>query len=212
MEEFGGNHFIVMSGPVRRRRTHLFRRPRPDSCSYDENEPSHSSPAPPSDDASKGSSDETISGETNFKRKEFNLNQRVHVSSSAGTETEESLKNLREDDGGFSAYYRNNEHGHGRIINKRSSEGVLGPANWKSTNWQNGDCQTHGQSVVALDESGNESRVKKVKLKVGGVTHTISTSNGASEAGAISRVQQNAQVPDFSVGLLVLISSVFQIE
>lgn len=51
---------------------------------------------------------------------------------------------------------------------KRHSEGVLAPANWRGTS-------SVGQSGTFSDGLGNESKVKKVKLKVGGVTHTINT-------------------------------------
>ncbi|XP_057960449.1 uncharacterized protein LOC131152671 isoform X2 [Malania oleifera] len=78
----------------------------------------------------------------------------------------------------------------------RCSEGVLAPANWKqSTNRevQAGGriCSTSnsGQSAVASDGSGNENKLKKVKLKVGGVTRTIhaqSASDGTSVVGSSS--------------------------
>lgn len=38
---------------------------------------------------------------------------------------------------------------------------------------------------MTIDGVGNENKVKKVKLKVGGVTHTISTSNGTHESGSL---------------------------
>lgn len=206
MEEFGTNHSDVLRGAMRRRRSH---RRRPNPYSYDEgNEPSPLSPTPPSDDASKGSSDENINGETSFKRKEFNLNQCMHVSSSAGTDAKKLLSNDKEDDGGFNAFY-NNEHGRAGIIEKRSSEGALAPANWKSSIRQNGENQSLGQSGIVLDGSGNENKVKKVKLKVGGVTRTISASNGESEAGTPKSVKQNAQVLMVHPGLFCIIVQCF---
>lgn len=51
---------------------------------------------------------------------------------------------------------------------KRHSEGVLAPANWRSTN-------NVGHSGTASDGLGTETKVKKVKLKVGSITRTINT-------------------------------------
>jgi INO80 complex subunit B len=75
-----------------------------------------------------------------------------------------------------------NEHRHSGIDSKRSSKGVLAPANWKgpSKDWPFG---------VVSDGLENKSTVKKVKLKVGGVTRTIqakSASDGASAVGLTS--------------------------
>ncbi|KAJ8619407.1 hypothetical protein MRB53_027936 [Persea americana] len=92
---------------------------------------------------------------------------------------------------------------------KRCSEGVLAPASWKSTsttkdgfesqvrnsssndgNGRNGDNRSSGQSGCISsgmgdrgDSSLHEHKLRKVKLKVGGVTHTIhakSTSESAT--------------------------------
>lgn len=185
MEESGGGaRANVVKGAVRKRRSQPFRRPRPDET----NGQSSSSPAQASDDASKGSSDEINGVDTNSRRKEFNLNQcTARVSSSSKTE----------DDGGYSISY-NNEPTRSRSSNKRSNEGVLAPANRKNgisrddnSEWQNGE---NPREADGFDEFGNESTVKKVKLKVGGVTRTISTSNGAAESGS----SKNSQASHFS--------------
>ncbi|PPD67152.1 hypothetical protein GOBAR_DD35969 [Gossypium barbadense] len=71
---------------------------------------------------------------------------------------------------------------HGRVDSKRSSEGVLAPTNWKSTSMA-------GSFGSVSDGLENEKKVKKVKLKVCGVTHTIdakSVGDGASGAGSSS--------------------------
>ncbi|KAG8479305.1 hypothetical protein CXB51_029789 [Gossypium anomalum] len=71
---------------------------------------------------------------------------------------------------------------HGRVDSKRSSEGVLAPTNWKSTS-------IAGSFGSVSDGLENEKKVKKVKLKVCGVTHTIdakSVGDGASGAGSSS--------------------------
>ncbi|KAK8633543.1 hypothetical protein V6N13_014388 [Hibiscus sabdariffa] len=70
----------------------------------------------------------------------------------------------------------------GGTDSKRSSEGVLAPTNWKSTS-------IGGSFGSVSDGLENEKKVKKVKLKVGGVTRTIdakSVGDGASGAGSSS--------------------------
>ncbi|KAF8006668.1 hypothetical protein BT93_K0853 [Corymbia citriodora subsp. variegata] len=188
MEEVGTTRFDILGSAVRKKRTRAARRPRPDS--YEGHDLSPLSSAPASDDASKVSSDDNIGGDTNSRRKEFNLNQCViRVSSGAG-DSEKLQKKVRRDDEAFDTFY-NNEPGRSGFSNKRSSEGVLAPANWKSTSkapdnygGRNGESQGPGQSAMTIDGVGNENKVKKVKLKVGGVTHTISTSNGTHESGS----------------------------
>ncbi|KAJ6737796.1 HIT ZINC FINGER AND PAPA-1-LIKE DOMAIN-CONTAINING PROTEIN [Salix viminalis] len=67
------------------------------------------------------------------------------------------------------------------LFEKVMSEGVLVPANWKSTS-----NSLHHVGDFS-DGVGNESKVKKVELKVGGITRTItarSASDGASAVGS----------------------------
>lgn len=54
-----------------------------------------------------------------------------------------------------------------------------------------------------------KARVNKVKLKVGSVTHMISTSNGAPEAGSSRRVKHNAQVLISQSGLFCVNAQFF---
>ncbi|KAJ8771841.1 hypothetical protein K2173_027018 [Erythroxylum novogranatense] len=85
-----------------------------------------------------------------------------------------------------------NDQRHSRQDSRRCSEGVLAPANWKSS----------GGSVhsgVCPDGVGCETKVKKVTLKVGGITRTTtinpkSTSDGASAAGSSST--RSSHYPD----------------
>lgn len=190
MEEFGATRFGILGSAVRKKRTRAARRPRPDSQSYEGHDLSPLSSAPASDDASKVSSDDNIGGDINSRRKEFNLNQCViRVSSGAG-DSEKLQKKVRRDDEAFDEL-NDNEPGRSGFSNKRSSEGVLAPANWKNTSkapdnygGRTGESQGPGQSAMTLDGLGNENKVKKVKLKVGGVTRTISTSNGTHESGS----------------------------
>ncbi|MCL7037096.1 hypothetical protein MKW94_030254 [Papaver nudicaule] len=88
----------------------------------------------------------------------------------------------------------------------RCSKGSLAPANWKSVKSVEESLDLHsrkkdnsagnvrivesrslGNSGVNSDGLGNENKLRKVKLKVGGVTHTIHTKpalNGASGDGS----------------------------
>lgn len=166
MEELGGARFDGLASGTRKKRSQTSRRPRPDS------QPVSDGPSPlsstPSDDASKASSDENSGCDLNPKRKEFILNQYVSgMPSDAATE-----------DGEFSLFL-NNEPGH-VSYNKRSSEGVLAPANWKG-------------SSKSKDSLENDNRVKKVKLKVGGVSRMIqakSAPNGSSSSGTTAKSSQ----------------------
>ncbi|EXB28578.1 hypothetical protein L484_009737 [Morus notabilis] len=192
MEEFGvAARFDGIGNTVRKKRSQTCRRPRPDSQTHVENnDESPMSSTPPSDDVNKASSDENAGYDSNSNRKEFSLNQCMSkVSSAAGRDRK---------DGGFNLYH-SNEPGRSGSNNKRSSEGVLAPANWKGSSTgkdgvesesrgadvlsgRNGESSSSRQSVM-LDGFGNENKVKKVKLKVGGVTRTIqanSASNGMS--------------------------------
>ncbi|PNY09590.1 INO80 complex subunit B [Trifolium pratense] len=184
MEDLGSTRFDGISNAVRRKRSQTSRRPRPDSQPVHDpegHELSPSSSTPQSEDPDKVSSDENDGYDnTGSKRKEFNLNHSVSQQSSAT--------------------------GRSGLQNRRSSEGVLAPANWKGSSSKLKDsidseskdadiyggrnAESSGQFGVSQDGLGNESRVKKVKLKVGGVTRTIqanSASNSASGSGSTSK-------------------------
>lgn len=193
MEE-SGSRFNGANNAVRKKRSS--RRPRPDSLSYTESQ-NHSplSSTPPSDDVSKVSSDENAGVDANSKRKEFNLNQHVsRISPDIGFEVDKSHKRKKQD-GGFNAFY-DNEPGRSGSNSKRSSKGVLAPANWKSSTkekeWselESRDAEIQSSTQEAVIDN-NESKVKKVKLKVGGVTRTIhanSTVNGLPGTGSYAR-------------------------
>ncbi|KAE8009343.1 hypothetical protein FH972_005783 [Carpinus fangiana] len=212
MDEFGGSRYNGISNPVRKKRTQTYRRPRPDSQPLDEgHDNSPLSSTPPSDDLSKVSSEENASGDTNSRRKELNLNQCVSkFHSTAGSESEK-LYEKNKKDGGFNAFY-NKASSRSGFNNRRSSEGVLAPANWKNSSklkdgfesesrnvdiygGRNGESLSSGQAGVPLDGSGNENKVKKVKLKVGGVIRTIqanTASNGAVGGGSSSKSSRSS--------------------
>ncbi|KAG6593245.1 uncharacterized protein LOC111460665 [Cucurbita moschata] len=213
MEEFGTSG-IYGNSTMRRKRSRTSRRPRLESQQFTEGlDPSPSSSTPPSDDAVKLSSDENGGGDGASRRKELSLNQCVSRGSSAsGAENEHFLKRSKKD-GSYNSYYRS-EPGRNASDNKRSSEGVLAPANWRSTSKGSdgiesesssidpyggrygGESSSSGQKGLYVEGVGNDNKVKKVKLKVGGVTRTIqatSPPNGSSK-GSSSKSSQPSDI------------------
>ncbi|OVA02523.1 INO80 complex subunit B-like conserved region [Macleaya cordata] len=212
MEGFGVSGFDNVGNAVRKKRSTASRRPRPDSST------------PPSDNVSKVSSDENTGYDTSSRRKEFNLNQFAsRVSSVNKSEGETSYKKIRKDGGSFGelhGFYNNggsrgsSEQGRSGTDFKRCSEGVLAPANWKSMstvkeNFQSQsrkpesimgsgkNVETSGHGVV-LDGTGNENKLRKVKLKVGGVTRTIHAKSSADDApsgGSSMKTSRSSDVP-----------------
>ncbi|KAF4354006.1 hypothetical protein G4B88_011169 [Cannabis sativa] len=186
MEGFGGLGVSDGNSAVRKKRSNASRRPRNESAmplDYRE----HSSLS----DGSKGSSDEDNGYGAVTRKKEMNLNLCSSRASFFNNAESESSKNvIKNEDGGLldsdeasnNGSFRgsSNEQKHNGIDSKRCSKGVLAPANWtSSTN------VGHFESIS--DDLDNENKVKKVKLKVCGVTRTIhanSISDGASAVGS----------------------------
>ncbi|KAM1169685.1 hypothetical protein ACFX19_031968 [Malus domestica] len=210
MEDWGNNHRLdSISSAVRKKRSQTFRRPRPDSYTELHDESPLSSTTP-SDDQSKVSSDENAGCDANSKRKELSLNECMARGSSAAGNGEKPHK-MDSNGGGCNSFYKN-EPGRNESNNKRSSEGCLAPANWKSSSLMKDDLITESISAGAfngrngespstrlsgLDGFGNENKVKKVKLKVGGVTRTIqanSTLNGTTEGGSTTKTARLSDV------------------
>ncbi|XP_042517871.1 nucleolar protein dao-5-like [Macadamia integrifolia] len=186
------------------------------------------SSTPPSDNnVSKVSSDENTGYDASSRKKEFNLNQCAsRVPSSNRADGETTHKKIKKEDGTYGEYDRfysngsskgSNDHVRSGSDSKRCSEGVLAPANWKNTNkvtasselhsrktvshlgnGKSGESRNSGQSVVGSDGIGNESKLKKVKLKVGGVTRTIhakSTSDVAFGGGSSIKSSRASDAP-----------------
>lgn len=205
MEEFGGPWFEGIGSTIsRKKRSHTFRRPRPESVQFPETcDPSPSSSTPPSDDLSKLSSDEITGDDTNSRRKVFNLNQ-CALSGTAGRVGEYPNKKIKGD--------RSSSLSNG--VGDLGGEGIFLPSNWKTTSkakgslelrsttegtnvGRNGDSQSSGNPRVNGLGVGNE-KVKKVKLKVGGVTHTIQTNvstHGPSGGGASAKSSRTSDAP-----------------
>ncbi|XP_068311239.1 actin cytoskeleton-regulatory complex protein pan1-like [Pyrus communis] len=210
MEDLGNNHRLdSISSAVRKKRSQTFRRPRPDSYTELHDESPLSSTTP-SDDQSKVSSDENAGCDANSKRKELSLNECMARGSSAAGNGEKPHKKDSKG-GGCNSFYKN-EQGRNESNNKRSSEGCLAPANWKSSSLMKDDLISESISAGAFngrngespstrlsgfDGFGNENKVKKVKLKVGGVTRTIqanSTLNGTTEGGSTTKTARLSDV------------------
>lgn len=182
----------AINGAVRRKRSQNHRRPRPESQPFSE---THDrllvSPSPPSDDMYKASSDEDAGYDANHKQ-EISLENPISRIPSTSNKKE---------DRGF--------HVSGRVgsNSKRSSEGVLAPANWKNigkTKDGSAEKPKNGESHssvlgLAQDDSANEAKVKKVKLKVGGVTRTIHANSTGSDVTPNGSSTKNSDVQVFPV-------------
>ncbi|KDP23390.1 hypothetical protein JCGZ_23223 [Jatropha curcas] len=161
MEGFG---FSDASSAVRKRRSSTFRRPRNES-------------QPPSDY-------QDISSLSSTSPSDSELHLLIMDSESAqNTMKPEDGVFAESDEASNNGSFRgSNEQRHSGVDSRRCSEGVLAPANWKNSS-------NLGQCKAVSDGVGNENKVKKVKLKVGGITRTInakSASDGASAVGSSS--------------------------
>ncbi|KAL6968642.1 hypothetical protein U1Q18_034440 [Sarracenia purpurea var. burkii] len=208
MESFGPPRFGGIGNTTRKKRSQASRRPRPESQQFPESR-DHSplSSTSPSDDASKVSSDENTGVGINSRSKVFNLNQ------CAWRGTTKKIK----EDGSSSLSYGN--EGFGDSLDQRGgglnpSEVVSAPSNWENTNkvkgsfhlqskttdirgGRNGESQSSGYSRLNGHGVGND-KLKRVKLKVGGVTRTIQTksvSHGALGSGSSTKSSRTSDTP-----------------
>lgn len=191
MEGFGGLGVSDGSSAVKKKRSNTSRRPRnelPAPMDYRD--------ASSLSDVSKGSSEEDVGYGSIARKKEMNVNLHSSRASFSNNAKSVSAKNeMKNEDGGFVdsdeasnnvSFRGSNEQKHNGVDSKRSSKGVLAPANWTST-----------ANVSHSHDLDSENKVKKVKLKVGGVTRTIrakSISDGASAVG--SSTTKSSRVSD----------------
>ncbi|KAL1226239.1 hypothetical protein V5N11_017708 [Cardamine amara subsp. amara] len=152
MGDNGGAHYDGMKNTVRKKRSLTCRRPRTEGSTL----------LTPLDNFSKISSDDIPAFDTNPRRKEFSLSQCISRSESIAVSER-----------------GNNDSRRREIINrnKRSTEGVLAPASWKSTS-----CEDEGNGVINGKKTGLgglEGEPKKMKLKIGGVSRLVHA-NGSS--------------------------------
>ncbi|XP_026662553.2 eukaryotic translation initiation factor 5B-like isoform X2 [Phoenix dactylifera] len=187
MDGFGASAFSGMSAVMKKRRSATSRRPRLEAQLIME---SHDM-LHPLNNSRRLSPDENGGNDAGFRRKEFYLNNPPPRSSSAHRiEGGTSSKKVKRDDKTFEDYYGSTcpRGGNGSDL-KRCSEGALAPANLKSSNkskesiemqsrcpdayaGRRGDGQDMHQPDGAQSLSA-ENKLRKVKLKVGGVTRTI---------------------------------------
>ncbi|KAF5454189.1 hypothetical protein F2P56_023872 [Juglans regia] len=190
MEGFGSFGFSDKNSAVRKKRSNTSHRPRNDSqMPSDYHDISSLSSTPPSDNVSKVSSGENNGYASISHKKEVNLNSCSTRPLSINIAEVESGRNGdgggfgESDEGSFNGSFRgSNEQVHSVVDSKGHSEGVLAPADWKGTSKM-------GLIGAVSDGLEYENKVKKVKLKVGGVTRTIhakSISDGASGVGSHS--------------------------
>lgn len=191
MKGLGGLGLSDVNSAIRKPRSNASRRPRNDSqvlLDYQDN--SSLSSTPPLDDVNKGSNDVKYEYNSISPQKEIDLNICSSKASFFNEVESESVKNVVSNvDGEFAdsdeasnncSFRGSNEQRHSGVNYKTHSESAIAPANWKSVS-------EVGHGDVPLDALDNENKVKKVKLKVGGVTHTVhakSISDGASVVGS----------------------------
>lgn len=143
----------------------------------------------PSDHLNDALSDDSADHDAIPWRKELNLNHCIsRASYTSLTEAETVLKN-NDEDGGF---------GDLKELMKSSEDDLVVANYWKSVKMKDekiSEIISGNNSGLSSDGTGNENKVKKVRLKVGGVTHTIhskSSSDGSSVAGTSSAKSSNS--------------------
>lgn len=194
MEGLGGLGFGGSNTVMKKPRSATLRRPRLEAQLVSESYDNLRRLSPVDDGCSESST----------RRKEYYLNNPPPKSSSVNIA---SPKKIKQSDKMFEGvdgmHYGSSRGGHG-FDSKRRSEGVLAPAKWRSTDKVKEDTEERSKSLDAnvgkSDVSYNlhqpevvsnvmaENKPRKVKLKVGGVTHTIiETDDGGSSSAKHSR-------------------------
>ncbi|XP_004230311.1 actin cytoskeleton-regulatory complex protein PAN1 isoform X2 [Solanum lycopersicum] len=177
MENFSG---FGLGNTFRKQRTDLYRRPQKESqLNLNCRDNSSISSAPPSDSLSKSSScDNADYG--NISRTSYSNLIEAEAAGEFGVE------------GGNSGYScsSDTEQKHGQIDMSRFSEGDQATSRVEDPKSGTVMCSNHsGMPGVVSDGAGNDTKVKKVKLKVGGVTKTINTSVAGSSSDAPQKWQ-----------------------
>lgn len=198
MEDLNSSRFEGIGNTVRKKRSHTSRRPRPESQpNSDGRDISSLSSTPPSDEIKAGSSEDNSGGGHSSRRKELSLSQCAsRFPGASGVDNEIPVRKNKKVEVGLNELYSGSkdtiDQGRSGSNHKRSSEGVLAPANWKQASRAKESPEP--QKTMALnrkadeipgpsqDGLGSENKVKKVKLKVGGVTRTIDANPKSSRA------------------------------
>ncbi|KAK1385054.1 PAPA-1 domain-containing protein [Heracleum sosnowskyi] len=171
MDEYGGTRLDGIASAVRRKRSQTSRRPKPESLSS-------LSSTPPSEDIAKVSSDENTGYDGSSKRKTFNLNQCISRSSSSRMDGETAFKKMKDGESGMLCGSGGLEGDN--VTGQSQNEGVISSSK---------------QSDVVSNGVVHETKFKKVKLKVGGITRTIQTSQATSESGTSTKSVRLSEAP-----------------
>lgn len=174
MDESSGTRFEGLNATVRKKRSLMVRRPRPENPFFHEGR-DQSPLTPVSDDFGRVSSDENTD-DANAGRKMFNLNHCMSRGSASRVDGDYSFKKSK--DGGSSLLYSNGDPGDDTYAQHGSSL---------------------RQPGTIQDGIGNDSKLKKVKLKVGGVTRTIQTKTDSHGTYGGSLSTTNARALDGSL-------------
>ncbi|KAK1278808.1 hypothetical protein QJS04_geneDACA007068 [Acorus gramineus] len=200
MESLHCSGFGMANAVTRKRRSASSRRPHLDSQPVlDSNNVSSNSSTP--------STDEDPGHEASIRRNECNLNS-VASKSISVNKIDGFYGNNSSSRGGASA---TNDRGRDGSDIKRCREGVLAPVNWKSSIKMKeiSDIQSrrveshsgHGRNADSgnVEQSGevptDETKPRKVKLKLGGVTCTIQAKSNANGAGGGSASLYSVKPP-----------------
>ncbi|KAK4739387.1 hypothetical protein R3W88_003084 [Solanum pinnatisectum] len=170
MENFSG---FGLGNTFRKQRTDLYRRPQKESqLNLDCRDNSSISSTPPSDSLSKASScDNADYG--NISRTSYSNLSEAEAAGGLGAERGNSGYSCSSD----------TEQKDGQIDMSRFSEADLTTSRVEDPKSGTVMCSDHsGLPGVVSDGAGNDTKVKKVKLKVGGVTRTIHTSVAGSSS------------------------------
>ncbi|XP_020596522.1 uncharacterized protein LOC110036423 [Phalaenopsis equestris] len=176
---------------VKKRRSSSVRRPRQGSpLHFGSRDPSSLSSTPSSDNTNKFSPDDSSGYDGSSRRKEIYLNYPPpKVASLSKFDYSTPSKKRKKDNKAqreYDTHYVSSslrDHGRNGSDVRRSSEGVLAPSNWKSSSKfkENSEMRSLSPERYGLNlhqsagsaSTSVETKLKKVKLKVGGVTRTI---------------------------------------
>ncbi|KAL8094474.1 uncharacterized protein LOC141692733 [Apium graveolens] len=179
--------FEGIASTARRKRSQTSRRPKPESQPLPEGRNKSTLLSQKlSDDKAKISSDENSGYGASSKRKVFNLNQCASKGSSVSKDEKEHARKKLKKDNSSSTLHKN-----GSLKINHGQGGGL-----KVNIHHNGGAAPSRNSGSLGD--AKESKFKKVKLKVGGVTHTIQTkpiSHATSGNGSSTKRAQTFDAP-----------------
>uniref|UniRef100_A0A7N0VJZ2 INO80 complex subunit B-like conserved region domain-containing protein n=1 Tax=Kalanchoe fedtschenkoi TaxID=63787 RepID=A0A7N0VJZ2_KALFE len=178
MEGVGGSSLAGIGSGVTKKRSQPSRRPRTQAMVFSNYQSNWSVSSTPSDNMSKGSSEDNNDIDMNSRKKERTLNQCISNSSRM-----KSTDTFTEDD------------------SKRCPIVIVDPVNRESscthtTRKVNGNGSSGQSGLISSDGPDSERKVRKVKLKLGGVTHTLhaKSQNDGASIGEPSLNQGNSDI------------------